>query len=153
MNITLTSKIQNDKYTEYVYDAFDIQNREETSVTIPMDIDGLNSFEWNVGVIYGGSGSGKSTIAKLVAKELNIDYLDTGAMYRMVTLYFLQNKLDLKEYVKNINLIIENKEILSIHKKVSIAELEDSAENWSLREFSLRLPDSKDKLNINYTAY
>jgi hypothetical protein len=51
MNITLTSKIQNDKYTEYVYDAFDIQNREETSVTIPMDIDGLNSFEWNVGVI------------------------------------------------------------------------------------------------------
>ena len=62
MNITLTSKIQNDKYTEYVYDAFDIQNREETSVTIPMDIDGLNSFEWNVGVIYGGSGSGKSTI-------------------------------------------------------------------------------------------
>jgi hypothetical protein len=39
--------------------------------------------------------------------------------------------------------IFENKEILSIHKKVSIAELEDSAENWSLREFSLRLPDSK----------
>lgn len=30
MNITLTSKIQNDKYTEYVYDAFDIQNREDT---------------------------------------------------------------------------------------------------------------------------
>ena len=74
MNITLTSKIQNDKYTEYVYDAFDIQNREETSVTIPMDIDGLNSFEWNVGVIYGGSGSGKSTILKELGGIKTIEF-------------------------------------------------------------------------------
>jgi ABC-type lipoprotein export system ATPase subunit/GNAT superfamily N-acetyltransferase len=75
MNITLTSKIQNDKYTEYVYDAFDIQNREETSVTIPMDISGLNSFDWNIGVIYGGSGSGKSTIIKELGgiREINFD--------------------------------------------------------------------------------
>jgi ABC-type lipoprotein export system ATPase subunit/GNAT superfamily N-acetyltransferase len=74
MNITLTSKIQNDKYTEYVYDAFDIQNREETSVTIPMDIDGLNSFEWNIGVIYGGSGSGKSTILKELGGIKTIEF-------------------------------------------------------------------------------
>jgi len=74
MNITLTSKIQNDRYTEYVYDAFDIQNREETSVTIPMDIDGLNSFEWNVGVIYGGSGSGKSTILKELGGIKTIEF-------------------------------------------------------------------------------
>jgi len=74
MNITLTSKIQNDKYTEYVYDAFDIQNKEETSVTIPMDIDGLNSFEWNVGVIYGGSGSGKSTILKELGGIKTIEF-------------------------------------------------------------------------------
>ena len=74
MNITLTSKIQNDKYTEYVYDTFDIQNREETSVTIPMDIDGLNSFEWNVGVIYGGSGSGKSTILKELGGIKTIEF-------------------------------------------------------------------------------
>ena len=34
----------------------------------------------------GGSGTGKSTTAKIVAKTLGITYLDTGAMYRAVTL-------------------------------------------------------------------
>ena len=34
--------------------------------------------------IDGPSGAGKSTIAKTVAKEMNIDYIDTGAMYRAV---------------------------------------------------------------------
>lgn len=34
--------------------------------------------------IDGPSGAGKSTIAKSVAKELNIDYIDTGAMYRAI---------------------------------------------------------------------
>jgi ABC-type lipoprotein export system ATPase subunit/GNAT superfamily N-acetyltransferase len=62
MDIKLNSKILNDRYTEYVYEHFDIQNTEETSVSIPMNLDGLNSFEWNIGVIYGGSGSGKSSI-------------------------------------------------------------------------------------------
>ena len=36
--------------------------------------------------IDGPAGSGKSTISKLVAKDLNLIYLDTGAMYRMFTL-------------------------------------------------------------------
>ncbi|MCR4874512.1 MAG: (d)CMP kinase, partial [Clostridia bacterium] len=34
--------------------------------------------------IDGPSGAGKSTISKLIAKKLNITYLDTGAMYRTV---------------------------------------------------------------------
>ena len=34
--------------------------------------------------IDGPSGAGKSTIAKAVAKELGIDYIDTGAMYRAI---------------------------------------------------------------------
>ena len=37
-NIELKTKILNDKYTEYVYDSFDIQNREETQVSIPMKV-------------------------------------------------------------------------------------------------------------------
>ena len=36
--------------------------------------------------IDGPAGAGKSTIAKLVAKELGIDYIDTGAMYRAIAL-------------------------------------------------------------------
>ena len=42
----------------------------------------------------GPAGAGKSTISKLVAKKLGIQYLDTGAMYRAVTLYFLENNVD-----------------------------------------------------------
>lgn len=41
--------------------------------------------------IDGFSSTGKSTIAKKLAKELNFIHVDTGAMYRAVTLFFLQN--------------------------------------------------------------
>ena len=41
--------------------------------------------------IDGPAGAGKSTIAKLVAKEMNFIYVDTGAMYRAIALYLLRN--------------------------------------------------------------
>ncbi len=44
--------------------------------------------------IDGPAGAGKSTIAKLVAKELQAIYVDTGAMYRATAVYFLRNQLD-----------------------------------------------------------
>ena len=44
--------------------------------------------------IDGFSSCGKSTTAKLVAKELHYAYIDTGAMYRGVTLYCLENGID-----------------------------------------------------------
>lgn len=47
--------------------------------------------------IDGPAGAGKSTVAKAVAKELNIIYLDTGAMYRAVALKALQSGLDTKD--------------------------------------------------------
>lgn len=43
--------------------------------------------------IDGPAGSGKSTTAKLVATKLNYTYIDTGAMYRAVTLFALRNEL------------------------------------------------------------
>ena len=58
------TSIINDKYTEYVYDAFDIQNKDETSVKIPMNFAECKTFDWNIGVIYGGSGTGKTTLLK-----------------------------------------------------------------------------------------
>ncbi|QRR03928.1 (d)CMP kinase [Dyadobacter sandarakinus] len=45
--------------------------------------------------IDGYSSCGKSSTAKLVAKQLNYPYIDTGAMYRAVTLYFIQNHISL----------------------------------------------------------
>lgn len=58
------NKIINDKYTEYVYEAFDIQNKEETTVKIPINFSECKNFDWNIGVIYGGSGTGKTTLLK-----------------------------------------------------------------------------------------
>jgi cytidylate kinase len=45
--------------------------------------------------IDGFSACGKSTTAKLVAEKLGFTYIDTGAMYRAVTLYFLQHYVSL----------------------------------------------------------
>lgn len=47
--------------------------------------------------IDGPAGAGKSTIAKLVAKELNFTHIDTGAMYRAVTLKAMENNIDLHD--------------------------------------------------------
>jgi len=43
--------------------------------------------------IDGFSSCGKSTVAKAIARVLNIRYIDSGAMYRAVTLYFLENNI------------------------------------------------------------
>ncbi len=47
--------------------------------------------------IDGYAGCGKSTTAKAVAESLNYIYIDTGAMYRAVTLYFLENDIDITQ--------------------------------------------------------
>ncbi len=44
--------------------------------------------------IDGFSSTGKSTLAKQLAKKLNYTYIDSGAMYRAITLYFLQNNIN-----------------------------------------------------------
>jgi len=48
--------------------------------------------------IDGYSSCGKSTLAKALAKKLNFIYVDSGAMYRTVALYFLRNKTDLHNH-------------------------------------------------------
>jgi len=44
--------------------------------------------------IDGWSSTGKSTLAKQLARELKYKYIDSGAMYRAITLYFLRNHVD-----------------------------------------------------------
>jgi len=45
--------------------------------------------------IDGPAGAGKSTVAREVARRLGLDYLDTGAMYRAVTLKLIRSQVDL----------------------------------------------------------
>tara|TARA_R100000544_G_scaffold18697_1_gene8923 strand:+ start:183 stop:1331 length:1149 start_codon:yes stop_codon:yes gene_type:complete len=77
MKVTLKNSIKNDIYTEYVYDKFDIQNREETEVNINFSLGEAKNFDWNIGIIYGSSGSGKTTILKqmgqLSKSEFDLD--------------------------------------------------------------------------------
>ena len=47
--------------------------------------------------IDGYSSCGKSTLAKALAKKLHFIYIDSGAMYRAVTLYFLRNNINLTD--------------------------------------------------------
>jgi len=58
----------------------------------------------------GPSGAGKSTIAKAIAKKLNIDYIDTGAMYRAVGYKMLKEGVALTD-LEGLEKMLENTEI------------------------------------------
>ena len=66
--------------------------------------------------IDGPAGAGKSTIAKLLAKQLGYVYVDTGAMYRAMAVYFSQNDINpddenaINGAVDNIDISIEYKD-------------------------------------------
>ena len=47
--------------------------------------------------IDGYSSCGKSTLAKALAKKLGFIYIDSGAMYRAITLYFIRNKVNVND--------------------------------------------------------
>lgn len=65
--------------------------------------------------IDGWSSCGKSTLARQIASELGYTYIDTGAMYRAITLYFMRNNTDLNDAdavqhaISNIKLRYEKK--------------------------------------------
>jgi len=67
--------------------------------------------------IDGFSSCGKSTLAKTLATELHYTYIDSGAMYRAVTYYFLKNKIDIstietvKQALEDIHLSFKKKQI------------------------------------------
>lgn len=51
----------------------------------------------NIIAIDGPAGSGKSTVARLLARKLKFDYIDTGAMYRAFTLKMIRHGIDLDD--------------------------------------------------------
>ena len=55
--------------------------------------------------IDGPAGSGKGTIAKIISKKLNLNYLDSGAIYRVIALNAIMNNISTDEVQKLISLV------------------------------------------------
>ncbi|WP_369712458.1 (d)CMP kinase [Leptotrichia sp. HSP-342] len=79
--------------------------------------------------IDGPAGSGKSTIAKLIAEELGLVYLDTGAMYRLVTLKVLNDGI-----LGNLDKIIKMLDDLRIDIKQNGFYLDDTNVSEEIRK-------------------
>ena len=76
--------------------------------------------------IDGPAGAGKSTIAKTIAKKLEFIYVDTGAMYRAMALYFIRHEIDPKDEEQqvllngeNVNGLIRTEEVGNMASKTS----------------------------------
>lgn len=74
MKIRLESNIVKDNYTDYIRDAFDIQTETKTTTDIEFNLSEAKNFNWNIGVIYGNSGSGKTSILKKMGKINKVEF-------------------------------------------------------------------------------
>ena len=83
--------------------------------------------------IDGPAGSGKSSTSQLLAERLGFMYLNTGMMYRAVTLYFLINNIDINEInirnqIDDINIFVDfisNKQIVYLNNSNVTEHLSD----------------------------
>jgi len=84
----------------------------------------------------GQSSCGKSTIARQLAKELNYIYVDSGAMYRAITLYFLRNNIDIDNEAEVGNTLKEIELDFRLNEQNGIVEMYLNDENveYPIRE-------------------
>jgi len=89
--------------------------------------------------IDGYSSCGKSTLAKALAKKLHFIYIDTGAMYRAVTLFFLRNNIDtsqeetIENALKEIHLNFHSRDYQS-HITLNDEEVSDEVRKMAVSE-------------------
>ncbi len=76
--------------------------------------------------IDGPAGAGKSTVAKILAKKLGFLYIDTGAMYRALTLKVLENKVAVTDEPAVVRLAKETKIDLRVNPDGSLKVLLDA---------------------------
>lgn len=101
--------------------------------------------------IDGGAGTGKSTLAKALAKRLNILHIDSGAMYRAATYFFINNNIEINEkniakhiedinielnYIDNMNIVVLNGENITtnIRSNEISKNVSNVAKNKLIRE-------------------
>ena len=108
----------------------------------------------------GPAGAGKSTIAKLIAEKLNINYIDTGAMYRAITYKCLCNNIDFNDtqaiidITKNSTINIKDNIIYldnaPLGEEIRTMEVNDNVSNVAkIKEVRLLLVEIQRHLSYN----
>ena len=111
--------------------------------------------------IDGPAGAGKSTIAKLIANELDLMYINTGAMYRAVTFKALENNIKPSETEKLANIIDEmdmyfiNNELYlngeNIDSTLTLPNISKNVSNYAaIKEVREKLVENMRKISEKY---
>ncbi|MBZ4662362.1 MAG: (d)CMP kinase [Caloramator sp.] len=77
--------------------------------------------------IDGPAGAGKSTISKLIAEKMGIEYIDTGAMYRAITLKLLNRGVDIKD-IQSVKDIVDETKVELMNGRVYLDGVDVSEE-------------------------
>ena len=107
----------------------------------------LNNF---IVSIDGPAGSGKQRIAKYIAKKFNLFHLDSGVLYRRLTLQIIHNKinqnssLDLKEYIQSIKILSARN-----HPKLRTEIISKNSSKLATLGFLRNFINKQQKLIIN----
>ena len=109
--------------------------------------------------IDGPAGSGKGSITKIIAEKLNLESIDTGAMYRCVTLYLINNNININEVDKikesldnieikfendNQKVLLNNEDVTDKIRSMEVTKLVSQVS--SIKEVRLKLVDLQRKI-------
>ena len=113
--------------------------------------------------IDGPAGAGKSTIAKIIGEKFNFMYINTGSMYRAVTLKALENNISAEEVDKLLVMIdgmdmhFENDELIlngeNINSLITMPNISKNVSAYaSIREVRERLVNLMRKMALKYSV-
>ena len=113
--------------------------------------------------IDGPAGAGKSTIAKIIGEKFNLMYINTGSMYRAVTLKALENNISAEEVDKLLVMIdgmdmhFENDELIlngeNINSLITMLNISKNVSAYaSIREVRERLVNLMRKMALKYSV-
>lgn len=113
--------------------------------------------------IDGPAGAGKSTIAKIIAKNLGLMYINTGAMYRAVTLKALEYKISssdisrLEDLIDNMEIHFDNDDLIldgkNINDKLTMPEITKNVSEYaSIKEVRVKLVDLMRKMSSKFNV-
>lgn len=113
--------------------------------------------------IDGPAGAGKSTIAKMVGKKFNLMYINTGSMYRAITLKALEAEISYKDVeslcslMNKLNMEFQNDELIlngeNINDKLTLPNISENVSNYAaILEVRNKLVHLQQKMSEKYNV-